>query len=179
MDCILDLETVKHFRVKHFENGEKVTVAKFELAFTRYQHNLRTVGNLMVKSCWRTLMPKKSTYTLRIDQSLSKSVVNCSVYIIVKCSHAAVSNLCQLGFPCSKSIVFEICWQKMWSFHVNGRPIHHIFHCFQNVLASCERSLRQTLLSMLSEDSSIDVLAILQQSLLHYFVHFYMKGLIE
>ena len=26
---------------------------------------------------------------------------------------------------------------------------------------------------------AIDLLAILQQSLLHYFVHFYMKGLIE
>ena len=53
-------------------------------------------------------MPKKSTYTLRIDQSRSKSVEKCSLYIIVECSHDAVSNLCHLGFrfqnlPFSKS----------------------------------------------------------------------------
>ena len=53
-------------------------------------------------------MLKKSTYTLRIDQSRSKSVEKCSVYIIVECSHDAVSNLDRLGFrfqnlPFSKS----------------------------------------------------------------------------
>ena len=30
----------------------------------------------------------------------------------------------------------------MCRFRVNGRPVCHIFHCFQNVPASCERSLR-------------------------------------
>ena len=67
------------FRIRlpaHFENGEKVTVAKFELAFTRHRHNLKTLGNLMVRSRCRTLMPKKSIYSLRIDQSRSKSVEN-------------------------------------------------------------------------------------------------------
>ena len=34
----------------HFENDEKVTVAKFELAFTRCRNDLKTVGNLPVKS---------------------------------------------------------------------------------------------------------------------------------
>ena len=43
-------------------------------------------------------MPKKSTYTLRIDQSRSKGVENCSLFIIVECSHDAVSNLCRLRF---------------------------------------------------------------------------------
>ena len=33
----------------HFENGEKCDGSKFELAFTRYRRNLKTVGNLMVE----------------------------------------------------------------------------------------------------------------------------------
>ena len=70
----------------------------FKTAFTRCRHILKTVGNLMVKSRCRILMPKKSTYTLRIDQSRSKSVEKCSLYIIVECSHDAVSNLCHLRF---------------------------------------------------------------------------------
>ena len=53
-------------------------------------------------------MLKKSTYTLRIDQSQSKSVEKCSVYIILECSHDAVSDLDRLGLhfqnlPFSKS----------------------------------------------------------------------------
>ena len=85
-----------------------MTVAEFDQAFTQYRHNLKTVGNLMVKTRCRILMPKKSTYTLRIDQSRSKSVEKCSLYIIVECSHDALSNLCRLGFrfqnlPFSKS----------------------------------------------------------------------------
>ena len=34
----------------HFENDEKCDGSKFELAFTRYRSNLKTVGNLPVKS---------------------------------------------------------------------------------------------------------------------------------
>ena len=44
--------------------------------------------------------------------------------------------------PFSKSTVFKICRQKMCRFRVNGRPIRRIFHRFQNVPASCERSLK-------------------------------------
>ena len=43
--------------------------------------------------------------------------------------------------PFSKSTVFKICRQKMCRFRVNRRPIRHIFCRFQNVPASCERSL--------------------------------------
>ena len=43
--------------------------------------------------------------------------------------------------PFSKSTVFKMCRQKMCRFRVNGRPIRHIFHRFQNVPASCEHSL--------------------------------------
>ena len=53
--------------------------------------------------------------------------------------------------PFSKSTVFEICRQKMGRFRVNDRPIRHIFQRFQNVPASCERSLR------LKETSSTDI----------------------
>ena len=60
--------------------------------------------------------------------------------------HCRVFTRCCFKFrpvrvPFSKSTVFEICWQKMCRFRVNGRPIRHIFHRFQNVPASCERSL--------------------------------------
>ena len=44
--------------------------------------------------------------------------------------------------PFSKSAVFKICRQKMCRFRVNRRPIRRIFHRFQNVPASCERSRR-------------------------------------
>ena len=45
------------------------------------------------------------------------------------------------GVPFSKSTVFKICRQNMCRFRVNGRPTLHIFHRFQNMPASCERSL--------------------------------------
>ena len=43
--------------------------------------------------------------------------------------------------PFSKSTVFKIYRQKMCRSRVKGRPIRHIFCRFQNVPASCERSL--------------------------------------
>ena len=96
-------------RPTHRENVLQFRIKDFKTAFTRCQHNLKTVQNLTVKTLCRTLMLKKSTYTLRIDQSRSKSVEKCSVYIIVECSHDAVSNLDWLGFrfqnlPFSKSV---------------------------------------------------------------------------
>ena len=98
------------------------------------------------KNSLQDLMPKNSTYILRIDLSRSKSVEKCSVFIFVECLNDAVSNSCRLRFrfqdlPFSKSTVFKICRQKMCRFRVNGRPIRRIFHRFQNVPASCERSL--------------------------------------
>ena len=51
--------------------------------------------------------------------------------------------------PFSKSTVFKICRQKMCRFRVNGRPIRRIFHRFQNVPASCERSLSLWLIDSL------------------------------
>ena len=75
---------------------KNVTVAKSEQAFTPCRNNLKTVRNVTVKSRCKTLMPKKCTYTLRINQSRSKSVERCSVFIIFECLHDAVSRMCQL-----------------------------------------------------------------------------------
>ena len=49
--------------------------------------------------------------------------------------------------PLSKPTVFEICRQKLCCFRVNEKPIRHIFHCFQNAPASCERCLRQCMVN--------------------------------
>ena len=59
-------------------------------------------------------------------------------------SHDAVSKMCLLMFrfqnlPFSKSAGTKFA-VFVW-FRVNGRPIRHIFHHFQNVPASYERSL--------------------------------------
>ena len=88
-------------------------------------------------------MPKKFTFTPRIDRSHPKSAEKCCVYIIFECSHDAVSKMCRVEFrflnlPFSKS-----AWKKMCRFRINGRPIRHIFHRFQNVPASCERSVHR------------------------------------
>ena len=138
---------------------KKVTAAKFELAFTRYRHNLKTVGNLTVITRCRTLMLRKSTYTRRIDQFRSKSVEKCAVYIIVECSHDAVLNLYRLGFRFQNLPFSKSAGKKMCRFRVNGRPIRQIFHRFQNVPASCERSLKNTFKSHGSSCKSFLLLA--------------------
>ena len=109
ISCAFSESETAFTRCRHIlKTVKNVAVANFELAFTRYRHNLKTVGNLTVKTRCRTLMLRESTYTLRIDQSRSISVEKCAAYIIVECSHDAVSNLYRLGFrfqnlPFSKS----------------------------------------------------------------------------
>ena len=49
------------------------------------------------KNSLQDLMPKNSTYTLRIDLSRSKNVEKCSVFIFVECLNDAVSNLSGYG----------------------------------------------------------------------------------
>ena len=49
------------------------------------------------KNSLQDLMPKNSTYTLRIDLSRSKSVEKCSVFIFVECLNDAVSNYAGYG----------------------------------------------------------------------------------
>ena len=119
----------------HSENGENVPVAKFELAFTRCRNNVRTMGNLMVKTRCKTSMLEKDIYSLIIDQSCSKSVEKCPVFII--------SNVQMVLFPeCVGYIAafkidrFRNLPAKMCRFRVNGTSIRHIFHRFQNLLTS-------------------------------------------
>ena len=57
----------------HFEKVQNVTVAKFELMFTRCLNNLKIVRNLKVETYCKTLMPKKCTYILRIDGFVPKT----------------------------------------------------------------------------------------------------------
>ena len=104
-----------------------VTAAKSELAFTRYCY-----ANA------RNLDGKNSLQDLRIYQSRSKSVQKCSIFIIFRCLHDAFSKMCRLEF-----YRFQDQPAKMCRFRANGRPIRQIFHRFQNVPASCERSLRK------------------------------------
>ena len=76
----------------------------------------------------------------RIDQFHSKSVEKCSVFIIFECSHDAVFKVCRLENRLQNASFIKSASKKC-NFHVNKRPIRHIFHCFQNVPASCLRSL--------------------------------------
>ena len=55
---------------------KKGLVAKFELELTRCRNNLKTVGNMTVKTLCKTLMPRKCIYILRIDHSLPKAQKN-------------------------------------------------------------------------------------------------------
>ena len=88
------------------------------------------------KNSLQDLMSKNSTCTLRIDLSRSKSVEKCSVFIFVECLNDAVSNLCRSRFR------FQNLPAKNVPFSCEQEPIRHIFHRFQNLPASYERSLR-------------------------------------
>ena len=120
---------------------KNVTVAKFELAFTRCRNNLKTVRNLPVKSSLQDfdakemyLHPKNGPVSF---QKCLKMFCFHHVQVFTRCCFQNVS----VRVPFSKSTVFKICRQKMCRFRVNRRPIRRIFHRFQNVPASCERSL--------------------------------------
>ena len=127
-----------------------MTGAKCELVFTLCRNNLKTVRHSKAKSCCKTFMPKKCTFTLRIDKSRFKSVENICFYhfrVFTRCHFQNVP----VRVPSSKSTVFTICRQKMCRFRVEGRPISYIFHHFQNLPASCERSLSVTYVSGTSQ----------------------------
>ena len=68
----------------------------------------------------------------------SKIVLFQNFQVFTRCHFQKVP----IRVPFSKSTVFKICRQKMCRFRVNRRPIRRIFHRFQNVPASCERSLK-------------------------------------
>ena len=75
----------------HFENAENVTVAKFELAFTRCQNNLKMIGNLTVKISLQDFDAKEMYLHSKNRSVTFQSIEKCSVFIIFDCSHDAVS----------------------------------------------------------------------------------------
>ena len=118
-----------------------MTAAKFELAFTRCRNNLKTVRDLIVRNSLqdfdaieRYLHPKCQSVFF---QKTSKIVLFLNFQVFTRCRFQNVP----IRVPFSRSTVFKICRQKMCRFRVNRRPIRRIFHRFQNVPASCERSL--------------------------------------
>ena len=122
---------------------KNVTVAKFELAFTRRQHNLKTIEDSTVKNSVPSLQEfdaKEMYLHLKNRLTSFQSVIKCPVLVNSEYSQNSFQNV-PVRVPFSKCTVFKIGRQKLYCFHVNGRPIHHIFHLFQNVTASCERSL--------------------------------------
>ena len=93
---------------------KNVTVAKFERAFTRYRHNLKTVGNLKLKDSLQDFDAKEMYLHLENRLVSIQKRRKCSVYIIVECLHEVVSNLDRLGFrfqnrPFSKSAGKKCC----------------------------------------------------------------------
>ena len=136
----------------HFQNGEKCDGSKVCASVHTMPEQFENGRKFDCRNSLQDFDAKEAYFTLRIDKSLSESVERCSVFIIFVCSNSAVSKMCRLDksrsnrfhvrVPFSKSTVFKICRQKICRFHVNGRPIRHIFHRFQNVPASCECSLR-------------------------------------
>ena len=75
--------------------------------------------------------------SISLVPKVSKNALFSSFRVFTRCRFKNVS----VRVPFSKSTVFKICRQKMCRFRVNRRPIRRIFHRFQNVPASCERSL--------------------------------------
>ena len=123
---------------------KKVTVAKFELAFTRCRNNLEMIGNLTVKNSLQDLDAKEMYL-----HSKNRSVAFQKHRKMFCFHHFRVFTRCFFQdllviAPFSKSTVFKICRQKMSRFRVNWRPIRPIFHRFQNVPASCKRCLNLT-----------------------------------
>ena len=122
-----------------------MTAAKSELAFTRYWQNLNTVGNLMVENSLQDFDANEMYLHPKNRLVLFKSVEKCSAFIIL-IFHTMPFQIVPVRVPFSKSPIFKIWRQKMCHFHVNRRPFRHIFHCFQNLLASCECCLNLLLL---------------------------------
>ena len=89
-DCV-------HTMPAHFENGENCDGSKTWASVHTIPAQFENGRKFDGKTRCKTLRPKKCTYTLRMDQSRSKSVEKCFVYIIFECSHVAVSNSCRLG----------------------------------------------------------------------------------
>ena len=142
---------------------KNVTAAKFELAFTRCRHILKTMKNVTAAKFELAFTRCRNNFEngRKLDGKDSLQGFDAKE-VCLHSKNLSVSFQEQLKMPCfrhfqafrrcsfqnvpirvpfSKSTVFKICRQKMCRFRVNRRSIRRIFHRFQNVPASCERSL--------------------------------------
>ena len=91
-----------HTMPAHSENGENMTVGKFEPAFTRCQNSLKTIQNLTVKIArFSESLPDfdaREIPTSEESVSFPKASKNALVFIIFKHSHIDVSKMCRLEF---------------------------------------------------------------------------------
>ena len=95
-----------------------VTVAKFELVFTRYRKHLKTEGNLTVKN---SLQDAKEMHLHSKNRPVSfqkRGKMFCLHHfrVFTRCCFKNVP----VRVPFSRSTVFKICRRKMCRFRVNG-----------------------------------------------------------
>ena len=147
----------------HFETVTNVTEAEILASVDKIPEKYETVENMTVTN-------SNVTCILRINQLRSESVEKCSVLKVFECSYGAVFKMCLLEF-CFQNLPFSkyVCKKGAFFFRVNGRPIRHIFHLFQNVPASCEPCLISYLL-LLIIGLSINDSPVSTDSLILYFI---------
>ena len=98
-----------------FENGEKCDGCKIWASVHTILEQFENGRNLDGKNSLQHFNAKEAyLHSKRVDQSGSKSVKKCSVFIIFKFLHDAVSKMCRLEFrfqnlPFSKSAGKKMC----------------------------------------------------------------------
>ena len=120
----------------HFENGEKSDGCKTCASVHTMQEQFENDRKLDGKNSLQDLCLHPKNRSVSFQKRLKMFCFH-RFQVFTRCRFQNVS----VRVPFSKCTVFKICWQKMCRFRVNGRPIRRIFHRFQNVPASCERSL--------------------------------------
>ena len=103
---------------------KNVTIAEFELAFTRWGNNLKTVRNVTVRNSLQDFDAIERYLHPKCQSVLFQKRRNCSIFIIFKCLHNAIS-IVLVRVPFSKYTVFKI-------YHFQNVPA-------KNMPFSCER----------------------------------------
>ena len=104
-----------------FEKVKNVTVAKFELAFTRSRNNLKTVGNLTVKILLHEVDAKELYLHPKISliRKPSKMVCFHDLRVFTRCHFQNML----VRVPFSEIYCFQDLPEKTCPFRVNVRPI--------------------------------------------------------
>ena len=125
----------------HFENDEKCDGSKIRASVHTMPEQFENGRKFDSKNSLQDFDAKEK-YLHPKDRSVSfQKRLNMFYFhhfkVFTRCRFQNVP----IRVPFSKSTVFKICRQKVCRFRVNRMPIRRIFHRFQNVPASCERSL--------------------------------------